>query len=47
MNQDVSGNRTLFWKETGKGDGGKVKSCYSIKDRTGSLEEGSDDVRKI
>ena len=32
MNQDVDGNRKLFWKEVWKVNGGKVKSCSRIKD---------------
>ena len=28
MNQDVNGNRKLFWKEVGKVNGGKVEEYY-------------------
>ena len=31
MNQDVNGNRKLFWKEVIKVNGGKVESCRKIK----------------
>ena len=31
MNQDLSGNRKLFWKEMSKANGEKVDSCRRIK----------------
>ena len=31
MNQDVNGNRKLFWKEVSKVNGGKVQSCTIVK----------------
>ena len=32
MNQDVNGNRKLFWKEVSKENRRKVESCSRIKD---------------
>ena len=32
MNQDVNGNRKLFWKEVSKANGGKVENFNRIKD---------------
>ena len=32
MNQDVNGNRKLFWKEVSKEKGGKVENSTRIKD---------------
>ena len=32
MNEDVNGNRKLFWKEVSDAKGGKVESCSRIKD---------------
>ena len=37
MNQDVNGNRKLFWKEVSKAKGGKVESSNRIKDGNGRL----------
>ena len=34
-NEDVNGNRKLFWKEMNNGKGLKVESCSRIKDNTG------------
>ena len=36
-NEDVNGNRKLFWKEASNEKGGKVESCSRIKDRNGRL----------
>ena len=41
MNRDVDGNRKLFWKEV---KGVKVESCDRIKDGTGRLALGKDEV---
>ena len=38
MNEDVNGNRKLFWK---------VESCSRIKDGNRRLAQVKDDVRKI
>ena len=35
MNQDLDGNRKLFWKEVTKIKGGKVESCHRIEDGNG------------
>ena len=32
MNQDVNGNKKLFWKEASNAKEGKVNSCSRIKD---------------
>ena len=37
MNQDVNGNRKLFWKEVSKANGGKVENSNRIKDGNGRL----------
>ena len=47
MNEDVNGNRKLFWKEMSNVKGGKVESCSRIKDGNGRLAQGEDEVRKI
>ena len=36
MNEDVNGNKKLFWKVR-NAKGGKVESCSRIKDRNGKL----------
>ena len=33
MNQDVNGNRKLFWKEVSKINEVKVENCSRVKDR--------------
>ena len=45
MNQDVDGNRKLFWKEVSKVNGGKVESCSRIMDGNGRLPLAEDEVR--
>ena len=47
VNEDVNGNRILFWEEVSKAKGGKVESCSRIKDGNGRLAQGEDEVRKI
>ena len=47
MNEDVNGNRKLFWKELSNAKGGKVESCRRIKDRNGRLSQGEEEVRRI
>ena len=37
MNQGVSGNRKLFWKEVAKVYAGKVKNSNRIKDESEKL----------
>ena len=38
MNEDVNGNRKLFWKEVSKAKRGKVESCSKIRDERMSQE---------
>ena len=40
LNEDVSGNKKLFWKEVNNAKGGKVESCSRIKDGNGRLAQG-------
>ena len=47
MNQDVNGNRKLFWKEVSKANGGKVECCSIIKDENGRLPLEEVEVRRI
>ena len=35
MNQDVNGNRKLFWKELSKVNEGKVENCSRIRMKMG------------
>ena len=44
MNEDVNGNRKLFWKEVSNAKGGKVESCSRIKDGNRRLAQGEDEV---
>ena len=37
MNQDVEGNRKLFWKQVSKVSSGKLEGCNRIKDGNGRL----------
>ena len=37
MDEDVNGNRKLFWKEGTNTKGGKVESCSKIKAVNGRL----------
>ena len=47
MNQDVNGNRKLFWKEVSNEKGRKVESCNRIKDINGRLAQGENEARRI
>ena len=47
MNQDVKGNRKLFWKEVSKANRGKVEICSTIKDRNGRVALEEVEVGKI
>ena len=47
MNEDVNGNRKLFWKVLSNAKGGKVESCSRIEDGNGKLAQGEDEVRRI
>ena len=40
MNEDVNGNRKLFWKEVSNAKEGKVESCGRVKDGNERLEQG-------
>ena len=44
MNEDVNGNKKLFWKEVSNVKGGKVESCSRIKDGNGRLAQGEDEM---
>ena len=46
-NQDVNGNRKLFWKELSKSNGGKVENSNRIKDGNGRLVLEDVEVRRI
>ena len=47
MNQDVNGNRKLFWKEVTKANKGKVEDSNRIKDGNGRLALEEAEVRMI
>ena len=47
MNQDVNGNRKLFWKEVSKANGRRVGSCSRIKDGNWRLTVEEVKVRRI
>ena len=47
MNQDVTGNRKLIWKEVSTANGGKVANSNKIKDRNGRLVLQEGEVKKI
>ena len=47
MNQDIDGNRKLFWEEISNMNGGKMESCSRIKEGNGGLALGEDEVRRI
>ena len=47
MNQDVKGNKKLFWKEVGKANKGKVENCSRIKDGNGRLALEELEVQEI
>ena len=47
MNEDVNGNRKLFWKDVSNAKRGKVESCSRIKDGNRRLAQGEDELRKI
>ena len=44
MNENVNGNRKLFWREMSNVKGGKVESWSRMKDRNGRLAQGEDEV---
>ena len=47
MNENVNGNRKLFWKEVSNAKRGKVESCSRIKDENERLAQGENEVRRI
>ena len=47
INENVKGNRTLFWKEVSNTKGGKVESCSRVNSGNGRLAQGEDEARKI
>ena len=47
MNEDINGNRKIFWKEMSNAKEGKVESCSKIKDGDGRLAQGEDEVQRI
>ena len=47
INEDVNGNRKLFWKEVSSAKGGKVESCSRTKTGNRRLTQGEDEVRNI
>ena len=44
MNDDVNGNRKLFWKEVSNAKGGKMESCSNIKNENERLAQVEDEV---
>ena len=47
INEDVKGNRKLFWKKVSNAKRGKMESCSRIKEENGRLTQREDEVRKI
>ena len=47
MNENVNGNRKLFWKKVSNEKGGRMENCNRIKAGNGRLAQGEDEVRKI
>ena len=47
MNDDVNGNRKLFYKQVSNAKGEKTESCSIIKDGNGRLGQGEEKVRRI
>ena len=47
MNEDLNGNRKLFWKVVSNTKRGKVESCSRVKNGKGRLEKRKDEVRRI
>ena len=47
MNQDVNGNRKLFWKEVSKVNEVKVECCSRVKDGNGRLALWEVEVQRI
>ena len=47
MNQNVNGNRKLFWKEVNKGEGGNVESCSRMKEEKGGKGSSTKDLEGV
>ena len=47
MNEDVNGNRKLFWRKVSKAIGGKVENSNRIKDGYERLTLEEPEVRRI
>ena len=47
MNEDVDGNRKLFWKEVSNAKGGILECCSRVKDGNGRLAQGENEARRI
>ena len=47
VNQDLNGNRELFWKEVSKANGGKVENSNRINDESGRLALKEAEMRRI
>ena len=47
MNEDVNGNRKLFWKEVSNAKEGKVEICSRIRDANGRLAQGEDEIQRL
>ena len=47
VNQDLNGNRKMFWKEVSKANGGKVENSRRIKDEDGTLVLEEAELRRI
>ena len=47
INEDVNGNRKLFWEEASNAKQGKMEYCNKVKDGNGRLAQGEDEAKKI
>ena len=47
INENVNGNRKLFWKEVSNVKREMVESCSRIKDKNGRLAQRQDEVQRI
>ena len=45
LNENVNGNRKLFWNEVSNAKGGKLGSYSRIKDGNEKLSQGEDEAR--
>ena len=43
INEDMNGNRKLFWKEMSNLKGGTVESCSRVKDGNGMVAQGEEE----